>query len=84
MKQLDDVAVLLVLLMVLKHHKYLLSYSSILSLYSRALDMITNQFGSVAAATVRNLDIEKLPLLALVYRLRGTTEIFQVRDSRST
>ena len=45
----------------------------------RALDMITNQFGSVAAATVRNLDIEKLPLLALVYRLRGTTEIFQVR-----
>ena len=41
--------------------------------------MITNQFGSVAAATVRNLDIEKLPLLALVYRLRGTTEIFQVK-----
>ena len=46
--------------------------------------MITNQFGSVAAATVRNLDIEKLPLLALVYRLRGTTEIFQVKKIAST
>lgn len=44
----------------------------------RALDMITNHFGSVTAATVRNLDIERLPLLALVYKLRGTTEIFQI------
>lgn len=40
--------------------------------------MITNHFGSVTAATVRNLDIERLPLLALVYKLRGTTEIFQI------
>ena len=40
--------------------------------------MITDNFGSVAAATVRNLDVERLPIMALVYRLRGTTEIFQV------
>ena len=42
--------------------------------------MVTNHFGSVASATIRSMDIEKLPLIALVYRLRGTTEIFQVND----
>ncbi len=41
--------------------------------------MITRHFGSVAALAIKNVDIEKLPILALVYRLRGTTEIFQVR-----
>jgi hypothetical protein len=46
---------------------------------SRLLAMVTQHFGSVAAATIRNLGIERLPLLTLVYRLRGTTEIFQVR-----
>ena len=45
---------------------------------SRALSMVTNHFGSVAAATIRSMDMEKLPLIALVYRLRGTTEIFQI------
>ena len=40
--------------------------------------MFTSHFGSVAAATIRSMDIDKLPLIALVYRLRGTTEIFQV------
>ena len=40
--------------------------------------MITKHFGSVAASNVRSLEIEKLPLIALIYRLRGTTEIFQV------
>ena len=40
--------------------------------------MITRHFGSVAAQAIKNVDIEKLPILALVYRLRGTTEIFQV------
>ena len=47
-------------------------------LFSRAVEMITRHFGSVAAMTIKNLDIEKFPVLALVYRLRGTTEIFQV------
>ncbi len=45
----------------------------------RLLDMVKQHFGSVAAATIRNLGLEKLPLFALVYKLRGTTEIFQVR-----
>jgi len=40
--------------------------------------MLTEHFGSIAAATVRNLDVERFPLLALVYKLRGTVEIFQV------
>ena len=44
----------------------------------RAVRMLTEHFGSVAAATVRNLDVERFPMLALVYRLRGTMEIFQV------
>ena len=42
--------------------------------------MVTQHFGSVAASTVRNLDIERFPLVALAYRLRGVTEIFQVRN----
>ena len=42
--------------------------------------MITRHFGSVAASAIKNVDIEKLPILALIYRLRGTTEIFQVLD----
>ncbi len=45
----------------------------------RCIQMMTEHFGSIAAATVRNLDIERFPLLALVYKLRGTIEIFQVR-----
>lgn len=44
----------------------------------RAQDMIKDHFGSVAAAAISNLDIERLPVLALVYKLRGTLEIFQV------
>ena len=44
----------------------------------RCIQMMTEHFGSIAAATVRNLDIERFPLLALVYKLRGTIEIFQV------
>jgi hypothetical protein len=47
----------------------------------RAVDMVTRHFGSVAAATLRTMNVEKLPLLLLVYRLRGNTEIFQVRQS---
>jgi hypothetical protein len=50
-------------------------------LHSRAVEMITRHFGSVAAMAIKNMDIEKLPVLALVYRLRGTTEIFQVTKS---
>lgn len=44
--------------------------------------MITKHFGSVAAANVKTLEIERLPLIALIYRLRGTTEIFQVKIIR--
>ncbi len=47
--------------------------------HSRAIQMITQHFGNLAASTIKNLDIDRFPLLALVYKLRGTTEIFQVR-----
>ena len=42
------------------------------------MNMITKHFGSVAASSVKALEIERLPMIALIYRLRGTTEIFQV------
>ena len=45
---------------------------------TRAVNMITKHFGSVAASTLKNMDIERLPLLVLIYKLRGSTEIFQV------
>ena len=48
---------------------------------TRAVNMITKHFGSVAASTLKNLDIERLPVLVLVYKLRGSMEIFQVRIS---
>ena len=44
----------------------------------RLLASVTDHFGSVTAATIRNLDIEKLPLIAFVYKIRGSTEIFQI------
>ena len=50
----------------------------------RALDMVTKHFGSVAAATIKNMGLEKMPVLALVYKLRGTMEIFQVISGSST
>ena len=49
------------------------------NLYFRAVNMITKHFGSVAASNVKTLQIERLPLIVLIYRLKGNTEIFQVR-----
>ena len=46
--------------------------------------MVTKHFGSVAAATIKNTGLEKMPMLALVYKLRGTMEIFQVISGSST
>ena len=46
--------------------------------------MVTKHFGSVAAATIKNMGLEKMPVLALVYKLRGTMEIFQVISGSST
>ncbi len=40
--------------------------------------MVTKHFGSVAASTLKNMELEKLPLLLLIYKLRGSIEIFQV------
>ena len=45
---------------------------------TRAVDMITKHFGSVAANTLKNMDIEKLPMLVLIQKLRGSIEIYQV------
>ncbi len=47
---------------------------------TRAVNMITKHFGSVAASSLKNMDIERLPLLVLIYKLRGSTEIFQVSN----
>jgi len=44
----------------------------------RLLDMIARHFGSVASSTIRNFSIEKLPLVILVAKLKGSLEIFQV------
>jgi D-alanyl-lipoteichoic acid acyltransferase DltB (MBOAT superfamily) len=49
-----------------------------LSNKTRAVNMITKHFGSVASSTLKNMDIERLPVLVLIYKLRGSVEIFQV------
>jgi len=50
----------------------------------RLLDMISRHFGSVAAATIRNFEMEKLPLVILIAKLRGNLEIFQVIHGNTT
>ncbi len=40
--------------------------------------LCSRHFGSVAAATIRNFEMEKLPLVILIAKLRGNLEIFQV------
>ena len=44
----------------------------------RFLEMVSRHFGSVAASTVRNFGVERLPLVILIAKLRGNMEIFQV------
>ena len=41
-------------------------------------DMVNRHFGSVAAATVRNFDVERFPLLLLIAKIKGSLEVFQV------
>ena len=43
--------------------------------------MITKHFGSVAASTLKNMDIERLPMLVIIQKLRGTIEINQVSNT---
>jgi len=50
----------------------------------RAVNMITRHFGSVASSTVKNVDVERFPVIALIYRLRGTTEIFRIFHGNQT
>jgi len=51
---------------------------------TRAVNMITRHFGSVTSSTVKNVDVEKFPVIALIYRLRGNTEIFQIFHGNQT
>ncbi len=51
-----------------------------LSVFKLASLMRSRHFGSVAAATIRNFEMEKLPLVILIAKLRGNLEIFQVQD----
>ncbi|XP_071486768.1 FAS-associated factor 1-like [Diadema antillarum] len=44
----------------------------------RLLQMCTKIFGSVTAATLKNLQQDKFPLLLLVMRIRFNTEVFSV------
>lgn len=45
---------------------------------NRAVNMITQHFGSVVASSIRNLPVERLPVLALIQRIRGVMDIAQV------
>merc|ERR1712223_1093459 len=51
---------------------------------TRAVDMITKHFGSVAASTLKNMDIERLPMLAIIQKLRGSVEINQIIHGNMT
>jgi len=51
---------------------------------TRAVDMITKHFGSVAASTLKNMDIERLPMLVIIQKLRGSVEINQIIHGNMT
>ncbi|KAJ9584098.1 hypothetical protein L9F63_021570 [Diploptera punctata] len=42
------------------------------------LGSVTRTLGSVAAMTIRNIDVERLPALLVIMRMRSSTEIFTV------
>ncbi|PSN41351.1 FAS-associated factor 1 [Blattella germanica] len=42
------------------------------------LGSVTRTLGSVAAMTIRNIDVERLPALLVIMRMRSATEIFTV------
>jgi len=44
----------------------------------RLLDMINRHFGSVAAQRFRSFEVEKLPIVILIAKLRGNLEIFRI------
>jgi len=50
----------------------------------RLLDMITRHFGSVAASTLRNMSVEKFPVVILIAKLRGNMEILQIIHGNTT
>ena len=60
--------------------QFLQFFQRIILIFLGAVNMITKHFGSVAASTMKNMDMERLPLLVLIYKLRGSTEIFQVSN----
>lgn len=45
---------------------------------ARLLAMVTQHFGSLAATTVRNFNLDQLPLLLVIMRVRSATEVFTV------
>jgi hypothetical protein len=44
----------------------------------RFLGSVTRTLGSVAAMTIRNIEVERLPALLVIMRMRSATEIFTV------
>ncbi|GLH13726.1 hypothetical protein R5R35_009544 [Gryllus longicercus] len=42
------------------------------------LSSVTKTLGNVAAMTIRNIDVERLPALIIIMRMRSTTEIYTV------
>lgn len=44
----------------------------------RFLGSVTRTLGSVAAMTIRNIEVERLPALLIIMRMRSATEIFTV------
>uniref|UniRef100_T1J5Q1 J domain-containing protein n=1 Tax=Strigamia maritima TaxID=126957 RepID=T1J5Q1_STRMM len=48
---------------------------------AKLLTMASRHFGAVAAQTIRNFQVEQLPLLLLVMRSRSTTSVFSIINS---
>lgn len=44
----------------------------------RFLGSVTRTLGSVAAMTIRNIEVERLPALLIIMRMRSATEIFTI------
>ena len=60
-------------------------YTTFILLFPRCrfLDVVTQQFGSVAATTVRNFNSEQYPLLLVVMKNRSALEVCSVLQGQS-
>jgi len=52
-------------------------------LFGRLLNTVARHFDNVASRTLRNVDVDKLPLLLIVTRNRATNEVRSLDHGRS-